>query len=141
MRGLLICVWAFTTAIGCMGCGKSGPVLLKIKGQVVKDGKNFVPEEGQAIQIVFTPISPDGKPARNLYVAVVDNKTGSFFAAGQQLQGMPPGKYRAGIELRKGKKDLLGDKFNLEDSPFVFDIDEKTRPIVIDLDKGPENKS
>lgn len=122
-------------AMALAGCNR-GPVLVKAKGQVLKEGKAFVPEEGQVLQIVFTPISPNNEPARNLYVAEVNQKTGAFYAAGAQKQGVPPGKYRASVELKKKKKDLFNEKYNLVDSPFVFEIGVNSAPLIIELDSG-----
>ena len=128
--------------IGCIalipvGCGKSND-LLRTKGQVVKNGKPFAPEKDENLQIALIPISPDGKPPRNWYAAEVDPATGSFYAAGGEKKGVPQGKYRVMVELKKKKKDVLGGKFDALKSPFIVDIDQKSSPIMIDIENPPK---
>lgn len=136
MRSFLGQIFGVIITLVVLGCGSSEPVMLKTEGQVIKDGKNFVPEEGENLKIVFCPMTPDGKPPRNIYLADVNQKTGAFVAMGPHKKGLPPGKYRVAMELLKKKKDIFQDKYTIENSPFVFDIDDKSKPITVDLDKG-----
>ena len=122
----------FGLCIFLTGCGDGR---LRTKGQLLKGGQPFIPPEGEFIEITFVPIPPDGKPATNYYYAEVDQKTGTFRPAGRDYKGMPPGKYRVAVELMKKKKDQFGSKFDQVKSPFVFDVDDRTKEIVIDLDK------
>ena len=39
------------------------------------------------------------------------------------------------------KKDVFNNKFNELDSPYIFDMDEDTDEIVIDLDEPPAKSS
>jgi len=117
------------------GCGGNG--LLRTQGRLLKDGEEFVPGEGEYIKVTFVPLPPDKKPALNYYFAEVDQESGTFTAAGAQLQGMPPGKYRVAVELIKDRNDQFGGRFDTDRSPFVFDIDKDTEELVLELDKPP----
>jgi hypothetical protein len=75
--------------------------------------------------------------SNSLYCADVDQDTGTFVPDGAQKKGMPPGKYRVALQLKKKRVDLWNGRFDGENSPFVFDIDEDTEEIVIDLDDAP----
>jgi hypothetical protein len=135
MRTILISI-VFAAAFAASGCGKSDG-LLRTQGRLLKGGEDFVPADGEYIQITFVPIPQDGKPAMDYYYADVDQDTGTFWPAGKTRKGMPPGTYRVAVELMKQKKDLFGGKFDAAKSPFVFDVDEDTAEIVIDLDEPP----
>jgi hypothetical protein len=119
-----------------VGCGDSG--LLRAKGQVVKNGEDFIPDDEENLQVCFIPITDDGKPPRNWYAAEVDQSTGAFYAAGAEKKGMPAGKYRVMVELKKKRKDVLGGKFDALKSPFIFEIDENSPPMIIDLEDPPK---
>lgn len=119
-------------ALAGSGCGKSG--LHQTKGRVTKGGEEFIPAEGENLQIGLMQILPDGKPPKNYYYADVDQDTGTFTAAGPQLQGVPAGKYRVTVELMKKKKDQFGGRYDADRSPFEIVIDGDDDEIVIDLD-------
>jgi hypothetical protein len=119
------------------GCGK-GDGKLRAKGRLLKGGEEYIPDEDEFIQITFVPIPEDKKPAMDYYWAEVDQDTGTFAASGKDLKGLPPGKYRIAVELKKNKKDLLGGKYDAEKSPFVFDIEPDSEEIIIDLDEPPQ---
>ena len=78
---------------------------------------------------------PDGKPPSDVFVAKVDQATGTFTAAGKDLTGMPAGKYRVAVELMKKKKDQFNGVFDMQNSPFTVSVDSGTKEIVVDLDK------
>jgi hypothetical protein len=124
----------FAAAAG--GCGDDEGLVRK-KGRVVKGGQNFIPAEGEHLQIEFVPIVQGGGPPPMQYWAGIDQATGTFWPDGPMKKGMPPGKYRVSVELIRKKKDVFEGKFDAEISPFVFDIDEETEEIVIDLDNPP----
>ena len=119
------------------GCGK-GDQLIRARGKVVKNGEEFIPDDDESLQVCFIPITDDGKPPRNWYAAEVDPSTGAFYASGAEKKGMPPGKYRVMVELKKNRKDLLKGKFDALKSPFVFEIDDDSEPMVIDLEDPPK---
>lgn len=130
---LLISVFAMCLS----GCGKSER-LIRAKGQIVKNGEDFIPEDDENLQVCFIPIAEDLSPPRNWYAAEVDPLTGTFFASGGQKNGMPPGKYRVMVELKKNRKDLLGGKLDSLNSPWIFEVDETTPLMVVDLEQKPE---
>ena len=135
MRGYLVSMLILVIACTSAGCGSNGPKLLKAQGQVVKNGEDFIPEEGENLQVCFIPIAADLSPPRNWYAAEVDPATGSFYASGGEKKGMPPGKYRVMIELKRNRKDVLGGKFDSQNSPYVFEIDETSETMIVDIAK------
>lgn len=123
-------------ALLAAGCGKSDD-LLRTPGSLLMNGESFVPDDGDLVQITFVPIPADGTPALDYYFAEVDQETGSFWPAGKDRQGMPPGRYRVAVELMRKKKDVFEGRFDTEQSPFIFDVDAATDEIVIELDHPP----
>jgi hypothetical protein len=120
-----------------LGCGKSER-LIKAKGQIVKNGEDFIPEDDENLQVCFIPIADDLSPPRNWYAAEVDQSTGAFYASGGEKKGMPPGRYRVMVELKKKRKDVLGGKLDSLNSPWIFEVDEETPLMVVDLEQKPE---
>ena len=124
-------------AAAAVGCGKDDG-LLRTKGRVVKGGEAFVTPAGQHLQIQFVPILDDGKLPLNYYWAEVIQETGVFRPDGAMKTGMPPGRYRVALELMdEKKKDVFGGKFDTENSPFIFDVEDESSEMVIDLDDPP----
>ena len=132
MRQLIALVVLVAVTFFVSGCGKKEN-LIRAKGRVVKDGADYIPDEEEDLQVCFVPIADDLSPPRNWYAAEVDPATGTFYAAGGQKNGMPPGKYRVVVELKRNRKDLLGGKFNSLNSPFVFDVDKDSEEMVVDI--------
>ena len=85
--------------------------------------------------LIFFPVTPEGGPPLNTYIAAFNPSDGTFRAVGPDGNGIPPGKYRIAVEHSRKRKDLFHGSFDGEHSPFVFDIDASTQDIVIDLDK------
>jgi len=138
MPRFIMFVFAIAIVLPGSGCSKSD--LHRTQGRVLKGGEEFVPDEGENLQIGLMPITADGKAPKNYYFASVDQDTGTFFAAGPQLQGVPAGKYRVTVELMKQKKDQLGGRFDADNSPFIVEIDEGSEEIIVDLDDhAPKN--
>ena len=131
-----VLTWA-AAGLCCLAAGCGGDGLLRTKGKLLKAGQPYIPQGGELIEITFVPIPSDGKPAGDYYYAAVDQAAGTFRPAGKNGRGMPPGKYRVAVELMNKKKDTLRGKFNPANTPFVFDVDDNTSEIVIDLDKPP----
>jgi len=134
LKGAVVLVLGLA-ATGC----RDNDGLLRTQGRLLKGGEPFIPAEGEYVAITFVPIIPAGEKPKtnNHYWAAVDQETGSFVPAGAQKKGMPPGQYRVAVELMKKKKDQWDGKFNAANSPFVFEVDEDTCEIVIDLDDAP----
>src|SRR5579871_1382184 len=112
------------------GCSDSK---LKAKGRLLMKGQPFVLKEGESVNVVFVPIPPDGKPPRDHYWAVYNPEDGTFWAAGKDKQGLPPGKYRVAVAHQKGKHDLFNGAYDENRSTFVFDIDANTPEITVDI--------
>jgi hypothetical protein len=135
MRRLLS--WTVVTATVCVlaaGCGNSK---LQTQGRVLKGGQPLLPKEDESVRVTFVPILPDGKPPSDHYFAEFNPDDATFWAAGKDKQGLPPGKYRVAVEYKKKKRDVFGGKFDENRSPFVFEIDSRTPELVIDLEHPP----
>jgi len=114
------------------GCGRDGK--LHVTGKVMKGGAPLTVPEDEYVRVTFFPVS-EGGPPKNTYAASYNHKDGTFRAIGGDGQGIPPGKYRVAVEHEKNRRDLLKGAFDGDRSPFTFDIDRATKPLVIDLDK------
>lgn len=118
---------------GCRGDGK-----MRTKGKVLKGGQPVVANGvDEFLDVTLIPVSADGKPPADFFFAEVDQKAGTFVPSGPDKKGVPPGKYRFAVTLKKKKKDAFEGAYDAERTPFVFDIDAKTSEVVIDLDKPP----
>jgi hypothetical protein len=94
-----------------------------------------VPEE-EYVRVTFFPVTADGKPPKNTYAATYNGTDGTFQAVGPDGKGIPPGKYRIAVEHEDARrKDVLRGAYDGDRSPFVFDVDARTKEIVIDLEK------
>ncbi len=136
MRNGVICFFVVAAVFEMSGCSKQ-PKLWKAKGQVVKNGEDFIPEDEENLQIALVPIQENLSPAKNWYYAEVDQAKGTFFAAGGEKKGVPPGKYRVLVELKKDKKDVLKGKFFNLESTFVFEIDDRSETMIVDIGTSP----
>jgi hypothetical protein len=52
-------------------------------------------------------------------------------------RGIPPGKCRICVEHERKRRDLFEGADNTDTTPYVFDVDSRTRELVIDLDRWP----
>jgi hypothetical protein len=117
------------------GCGGNGK--LRTQGRLVMGGQPLIPKDGESIRVTFVPILADGTPPSDHYFAEFNRADGTFRPAGKDKTGMPPGKYRVAVEYKKDKQDMFEGRFDENRSPYVFDVNSKTKEIVIDLDKPP----
>jgi hypothetical protein len=115
------------------GCGKSDGKL-KISGQITKAGTPFTVPDDEYVRVTFFPVTSDGSPLKNTYAANYNGKDASFQAIGGDGHGIPPGKYRVAVEHEKKGGDAFRGKYDGDRSPFEFEIDQSTKPLVIDLD-------
>ena len=115
------------------GCGGSGK--LQTRGRILKNGAPYLPPEGDIVRVMFVPI-PEGKEkVTDFHMANFDPEDGTFQAAGKDLKGVPPGKYRIAIEQLHRRADIFKGAFDAERSPFVQEVNSSTGEIVIDLAK------
>jgi hypothetical protein len=114
---------------GCSGDGR-----LNAKGRIVKGGAPFTVAEGECVRVIFFPVTSDGQPPHNTYIAAYKRADGTFRAVGPDGKGIPPGKYRIALEHLKKKQDLFRGTFDGERSPIVREVTDGSNEIVIDLD-------
>ena len=108
---------------------------MNITGRIVKGGSAFIVPEDDFVRIAFVPVMPDGKPPTTSYICAYNNKEGTFKALGADLHGLPSGKYRVTVAHERKRSDLFRGAYDLDKTPFVFDISSSAQEIVIDLDK------
>jgi hypothetical protein len=120
--------------VAVAGCGGSDGKM-NARGRLVKGGNTLETGAADDLRVTFYALTPEGTTGKNSYLAAIDGKDGSFKVVGGDGKGLPPGKYRVCIENLGKRKDLVKSVHNTEASPFVFDIDSRTKEIVIDLDK------
>jgi hypothetical protein len=121
------CVVAFA------GCG--GESRMNITGRITKGGSAFTVPDDDFVRVSFIPVKPSGEKALTSYIAEYNNKEGTFKALGPDLKGIPPGKYLITVTHERKRKDLLKGAFDIDKSPFSFDISSASQEIVLALDK------
>jgi hypothetical protein len=129
---LFVAAGLCVVATGCAG-GK-----LKAKGRITMKGQPLTLKEGETVNVVFVPILPDGKPPRDYYYAEFNPADATFWSAGKDKQGMPPGKYRVAVALKRDKKDVLKGEYDEYRSKFVFDFDSNSPEVTIDISEQPK---
>jgi hypothetical protein len=120
-------------AVGLAGCG--GDARLNAKGRVVKGGQPFTVPAEDRVRVTFYQLQPDGTTGKNSYIAEFHNSDGTFRAVGPDGRGIPPGRYRICVEHERKRVDLFRGAYNSDTTPFVFDVDSKTKELIIDLDR------
>ncbi len=118
----LICLWA-------TGCSSG---MLKPEGRLLKKGAPFVVGEGEVVHVTFFP--DEEQPEHDPYPARINNADGTFQVLGNDGKGLPPGKYRASVQIIKNRKDTLNGAYGRTRSPFKIDLTPETREITLDLD-------
>jgi hypothetical protein len=124
---------AILGALLLTGCGGNG--LLHPKGRVVKGGGPITLKPGEDLGVFFYPLGGDGKLGTTVYPAYFNAADSTFVVTGSDRRGLPAGKYRVAVELKLNKADLFKGAYDMNRSPFIFDVDANTADIVIDLDK------
>jgi hypothetical protein len=120
--------------LATVACGCGGPKLLKTEGRVLKAGAPFTVPQEDVFRIAFIPLA---EGARDVYPAVFNRDDGTFWVGGKNLKGMPPGRYRATFDNKPGEGKKSPLRKDLDDDDYIFDVDAKTKEIVIDLEKAP----
>ena len=108
---------------------------MNAKGRVVKGGQPYTVLADDYVRVTFYQLTPDGAPGKNSYAATYNNADGTFRAVGPDGKGIPPGRYRVCVEHEHKRRDLFRGAYNTDATPFVFEIDAKTKELVIDLDR------
>ena len=121
-------------ALTVAGCGGHDGKL-NAKGRLVKGGTPLSAEDADDLRVTFYALTPEGQTGKNSYLAKIDGSDATFKVIGGDGKGLPPGKYRVCIENLGKRKGLVKSVHNSDASPFVVDIDSKTKEVVIDLDK------
>ena len=121
-----------TCLVVVSGCGGDGR--LNVKGRIVKGETPFTAPEQEYVRVTFLPVTSDGRPPANTYIATYNREDGTFRAVGPDGKGVPPGKYRIAIEHEAKKKDMFRGAYDGDRSPFVFDVDSSLKEIVINID-------
>jgi len=140
------------------GCGGSGEPVVWVTGSLLKGGSKYQVPSDQDVTITFNAIeiqTASGKVVASTepFVALFDQKAGTFKVPGKDGSGIPPGKYRISITskmLREAlntskakqkpmdrEKDYLEDKFGPATSPIIREIKSST-DLTIDMDKPTE---
>jgi hypothetical protein len=128
--------WLRVLAVCCVvvfaGCGEKR---MNIKGRITKGGSAFTVADDDFVRVTFVPVMSGGEKGLTGYIAAYNNKEGTFKALGADLKGIPPGKYRITVAHERNRKDLLKGAFDLDKTPFSFDIQSASEEIVLALDK------
>jgi hypothetical protein len=120
--------------IGLLSAGCSSK-MLKIKGRIVKDGQPFAIPEGASMRIAFVPTESQSPDKYDSYFAVFDKTNSTFQVVGKDGNGLPPGKYKVGLELMNHRNDEFKGAYTANKSPWIFDVNSGTGEVVIDLGK------
>jgi hypothetical protein len=132
MRSIAPVLLVFSCVVLLVGCGERR---MNIKGRIVKGGAAFTVPADDFVRVSFVPVSPDGKNPSTCYIADYNNQDGTFKALGADLAGIPKGKYKVTVAHERKRKDLFKGAYDLDKTPFVFEISSIADEIVIDLDR------
>jgi hypothetical protein len=126
------------TACLLAGCGPTPVRGVKLKGQVVVDGKPLKPLPGERVWVTFERVgSWAGNPV--IMTSATMQKDGTFVLEGQEKNGTPPGQYAVTLHgefsSAEGENRFAG-LFPEGKSPFVIDVtDAENQSFVIDLSR------
>ncbi len=134
MRPLRHCLPALLLSLLALGCGDSS--FIKAKGRITKGGLPYHTGEGEGLRIFLVPLDPPQGSHYDSYAAEYDPDAGTFQVKGKDGKGLPPGKYRVGLQLMKDKEDLLGGSLLGKKSPFTCEVTSRGDDLVIDLDQA-----
>ncbi len=110
--------------------------MIQPKGRVLKSGVPLTLKEDEYVNVFFVPVIAEGEQhPGDVYAANYNDADGTFQATGKNGKGLPPGKYKITVEHLRKKRDLLGGKFNSDNSPFVREVTDSTTELLVDLDK------
>ena len=127
-------------ALFFVGCGAPA---VKVEGNLVKDGKPFIPPTGQTLSLSFAGKSAGGEDAT--YGAVVNSAAGSFQVVGPKGAGIPPGTYKVHVSVSTESSDpvslnnieTLNSQFALiNQKDCVIEPGDAGKKITFDVGKG-----
>jgi hypothetical protein len=139
---------ATVVCLGILGCGTQEKHVV-VTGKVLEGGKpmDLSAKEYQvrakAVEVTFYPVDSGGKvlQGKPTFGATVQ-ADGSFKLEGEKGKGIPTGKYKVELVHRdpmyrtpKGQGDRFEQRFSVEKTPFVFDIQE-SKSIELDVSAG-----
>ena len=144
-RGLCGLLWAMLT-LALAGCDM-GEKLVTVTGRIVEGGQPLAVAEseyrtGGGVEVRFVPLDDAGQFARGgTSFATSTQPDGTFVMDGDVGDGIPAGRYRVVLSRRgagsyspdaQSQGDMYAGKFDLENSPFTFDL-QSDQEIVLDL--------
>jgi hypothetical protein len=113
------------------GCS-SGHV--KVKGRLLNNGQPYIPREDEFVVMSFAAQeAQEGKESS--FVASFNREDGTFEVTGATGRGLPPGNYRACVQVLKRKKDILKGAFNAKNSPFLCTVETGKEDLTFDFAK------
>jgi hypothetical protein len=133
MRSARCALFCLLLGLLAVGCGTNN---IKAKGRVVKGGEPFRPGEGEALRIILAPFDAPTGTTYDSYAAEFNPEDGTFLVKGKDGKGLPPGKYRIGVELIKKKEDQFKGRFTGKSSPFTCEVTSAGSEVIVDLGQG-----
>jgi hypothetical protein len=132
MRSARCVVPCLLIGLLAIGCGKG---YINAKGRVTKGGEPFRPGEGEALRIILAPLDAPAGATYDSYAAEFNPDDSTFLVKGKDGKGLPPGKYRVGVELIKKKEDQFKGRFTGPKSPFTCEVASTASELIVDLDQ------
>jgi hypothetical protein len=131
---LFLRVWlALLLGFLAVGCGDSSHI--KARGRILKGGQPYLTAQGEGLRIIFAPLEGGNDGHYDSYAAEYRPADGSFQVKGKDGAGLPAGKYRVSLELRKNREDVFGGRYVGKKSPFTLEVSHGGGDLVIDLDQ------
>jgi hypothetical protein len=121
-------------ALGCDGSSS-----INAKGIILKGGQPYCTRQGEGLRIIFMPLDPPTGTQYDSFAAAYDPADGTFQVLGKDGKGLPPGKYRIGMQLMSKKEDLWAGQLMGKKSPFTCEVTPSADRVVIDLDQAHLN--
>jgi hypothetical protein len=126
-----------------LGCGAG---VVKVEGNLVKDGKPYTPQPGENLSLSFNGKNAAGAPT--VYPATVDGSNGSFMVKAPDSAGVPPGTYKIHMSIAGGsdtaslaKAAQSNRQFTaINDKDIEIAAGDAGKKITIDIAKGTITK-
>ncbi len=135
--------------VALAGCPGMGAKKVKVTGKIVKNGQPLTlqgpeyEEGGAGIDVTFTPVDASGNVDKERQAFSTRADANGTFVMDGDGSGIPAGKYKVSLVHEAGAMemmqrgdasggDLFGGKFSLQNTPFVFDI-QNDQEITLDV--------